>query len=52
VTRTFGDIEGKIKELGGNNKVIIAEPEISAFKITSDLDYMLLGSIIYHIYNR
>lgn len=33
VSRTFGDIEAKRVKLGGNPKVIIAEPEIKAFKV-------------------
>ena len=46
VTRTIGDIEAKRVETGGNPNVIIAEPEISLFKITSDLDFLFLGSIL------
>jgi len=29
VSRTFGDIEGKIKKYGGKEGVLIAQPEIS-----------------------
>lgn len=36
VSRTFGDAEAKFPEFDGNPKVIIAEPEITSFKITSD----------------
>ena len=43
VSRTFGDIEAKRTKYGGNPRVIIAEPEIKAFKITSNLDFILLA---------
>jgi len=33
VSRTFGDIEAKLPSLGGNPNVVIAEPEIKAFRI-------------------
>jgi protein phosphatase 2C family protein 2/3 len=33
VSRTFGDIEAKKVKYGGNPRVIIAEPEIKAFKV-------------------
>jgi protein phosphatase 2C family protein 2/3 len=44
VARTFGDIEAKLPECNGNPRTIISEPEISIFKITHDLDFMLIGS--------
>lgn len=44
VCRTFGDIEAKIPRYGGNPNVVIAEPEIRSFKITDDMDFILLGS--------
>ena len=31
VSRTFGDIEGKLEELGGKSGVVIATPEILDF---------------------
>lgn len=34
VSRTFGDIEAKLPKLEGNPLVVIAEPDITAFKIT------------------
>jgi len=43
VSRTFGDIEGKLTELGGIPGVVIPTPEITAFPISKDLDYILLG---------
>jgi protein phosphatase 2C family protein 2/3 len=33
VSRTFGDIEAKVEKLEGNPNVVIAEPDITAFKI-------------------
>ena len=44
VSRTFGDIQAKLKRFGGNPKVLIAVPDIKCFKIDSDTDFILLGS--------
>jgi protein phosphatase PTC2/3 len=33
VSRTFGDIEAKKPKYGGNPRVIVADPEIKAFKV-------------------
>jgi len=44
VSRTFGDAESKLIKYGGNPNVIIAEPEIKAFKISKDYDFILLAS--------
>ena len=46
VSRTFGDIEAKLEEFGGKKNVVIAEPEIRIFKITSDFDFIILASIL------
>ncbi len=45
VSRTFGDIEAKLAKLEGNPKVVIAEPDITAFKITekNKLDFIIIG---------
>jgi serine/threonine protein phosphatase PrpC len=43
VSRTFGDIEGKIEELGGIRGVISPEPEVTVFEYSEDIDYILLG---------
>ena len=43
VSRTFGDIEAKVARYGGNPNVIVAEPDIKAFKIKDEYDYILLG---------
>ncbi|CDW84725.1 protein phosphatase 2c containing protein [Stylonychia lemnae] len=43
VSRTFGDIEAKFEKYEGNPKVVIAEPDITAFKINKNFDYILMG---------
>jgi protein phosphatase 2C family protein 2/3 len=44
VCRTFGDIEAKVPSLLGNPKVVIAEPDISFFKIDQNShDFIVLG---------
>lgn len=43
VSRTFGDIEAKLKKYGGNPKVVVATPDIKAFRIQRDHDYIVLG---------
>ena len=45
VSRTFGDIEAKLPKLDGNPNVVVAEPDITAFKITdkSKFDYIIIG---------
>lgn len=44
VTRTFGDIEAKHPDLGGNPNCVIATPDIRAFKISKDHDFIVLAS--------
>jgi protein phosphatase 2C family protein 2/3 len=44
VSRTFGDIEAKLKRFGGNPNVVVCVPEIKAFKIDeSQHDFIVLG---------
>lgn len=43
MSRTFGDIESKIPELGGIPNVVSAEPEITIFPFNDDLDYVMMG---------
>ena len=43
MSRTFGDIESKIPELGGIPSVVSAEPEITIFPYSNDLDYVFLA---------
>eukprot|EP00357_Protocruzia_adherens_P027163 CAMPEP_0114995738 /NCGR_PEP_ID=MMETSP0216-20121206/13908_1 /TAXON_ID=223996 /ORGANISM="Protocruzia adherens, Strain Boccale" /LENGTH=676 /DNA_ID=CAMNT_0002359837 /DNA_START=319 /DNA_END=2349 /DNA_ORIENTATION=+ len=44
VSRTFGDAEAKLPKYGGNPNVIVAEPEIKAFKISKEHDYIIMAS--------
>jgi hypothetical protein len=48
VCRTFGDLEAKIEQFGGNPNVVISAPEIKSFKIAYDHDFIALGSKIYN----
>ena len=43
VSRTFGDIEAKMPKFGGNPNVVVATPDIKAFKIKPNHDFILLG---------
>jgi hypothetical protein len=43
VSRTFGDIEAKKLKYGGNPRVIVADPEIKAFKVLPNYDFILLA---------
>jgi len=43
VSRTFGDIEAKLTSLNGNPNVVIAEPDIKAFRIKQDHDFIILA---------
>jgi protein phosphatase 2C family protein 2/3 len=43
VSRSFGDIEAKNPKYGGNNKVLIADPDIFCFEILSNYDFVVIG---------
>jgi len=43
VSRTFGDIEAKLEKYEGNPKVVVAEPDITAFKIRNNFDFIVIG---------
>lgn len=43
VSRTFGDIEAKKPELGGNPNVVIAVPDIKMFKVRDSYDWIILA---------
>ena len=43
VSRTFGDIEAKKPELGGNPNVVIAIPDIKMFKVKDSHDWIILA---------
>ena len=46
ITRSFGDIEAKLPEFGGNPKAVIATPEIRSFRLTKDNDFIIIASNI------
>jgi protein phosphatase 2C family protein 2/3 len=44
VCRTFGDVEAKAEHLLGNPKVVIADPDISFFRVDqAKHDFVVLG---------
>ena len=43
VSRTFGDIEAKFTKYGGNPKVVVATPDIKAFRVKNTHDFIVLG---------
>ena len=44
VSRTVGDAEGKIEDLGGNPNVIVPSPDIFSFDLENDdVDFFILG---------
>jgi protein phosphatase 2C family protein 2/3 len=43
VSRSFGDIEAKLRKYGGNKRVIVADPEIRVFDVVDDMDYVILA---------
>ena len=44
VCRTFGDIEAKLEKLDGNQRVVVADPDVTAFKIDRGRhDFIVIG---------
>lgn len=43
MSRAFGDIEAKKPKYGGNQYVLIAQPDVKCFKIEDSYDFILLG---------
>ncbi len=43
VSRAFGDIFAKNKNLGGNPKVLISKPEITKYRLKNSTDFLFLG---------
>jgi len=43
VSRTFGDIEAKKQKYGGNQNVIVCDPEIRSFKLKNNFDFFMIG---------
>ena len=44
VSRAFGDLDAKIEKYGGNPNVLIVDPEIKSFKISHELDFLMLAT--------
>ena len=44
VSRTFGDIEAKLPAYGGNSKVLISVPDVKAFKIHPEYEFIVIAS--------
>ncbi|CAG9330734.1 unnamed protein product [Blepharisma stoltei] len=44
VSRTIGDIEAKMPSYNGNPNVLISTPEIKAFRIHQDFDFIILAT--------
>ena len=43
VSRTIGDIEAKIEKYEGNPNVVIADPDVTAFEIKDNHDFIVIG---------
>lgn len=43
VSRTFGDIEAKLTKYEGNPNVVVAEPDVTAFRIRNNYDFIVLA---------
>jgi len=45
VSRTIGDIEAKMKRLGGNSNCVVCHPDIKEITLTDNDDFLFLGCI-------
>lgn len=43
VSRTVGDIEAKLEKYDGNPNVVIADPDVTAFEIKDNHDFIVIG---------
>lgn len=43
VSRTIGDIEAKVAKYEGNPNVVIADPDVTAFEIKDNHDFIVIG---------
>lgn len=43
VSRTIGDIEAKLEKYEGNGSVVIADPDVTAFEIKDNHDFIAIG---------
>jgi protein phosphatase 2C family protein 2/3 len=44
VSRTFGDLDAKDEEYGGNPNVIIADPHLKSFPVKKDQDFVFIAT--------
>ena len=44
VSRSIGDAPAKIARLGGNPNVMSATPEVKAYRITTETDFIIIAS--------
>eukprot|EP01017_Pseudomicrothorax_dubius_P011488 TRINITY_DN142_c0_g1_i1.p1 TRINITY_DN142_c0_g1~~TRINITY_DN142_c0_g1_i1.p1 ORF type:complete len:526 (-),score=65.45 TRINITY_DN142_c0_g1_i1:47-1624(-) len=44
VSRTFGDLDAKLPQLGGNPKAVIAQPDVRSFRVTAEQDFLVLAT--------
>lgn len=44
VSRTIGDVEAKVKNLGGQPGVVSPIPDIIGFELRNDIDFIVMGS--------
>ena len=44
VSRALGDAHAKFKQLGGNENVVIARPDIKKFRLDETYDFIIMGS--------
>jgi len=43
VSKTIGDIEAKLERFEGNPNVVVADPDITAFEIKDNHDFIVIG---------
>lgn len=43
VSWSFGDASAKLKEYNGNDKVLIAIPEVKLFEFSKEIQFIILG---------
>jgi hypothetical protein len=48
VTRTIGDFEVKLEGFRGNSNLVIPEPDVFAFELKDNYDFLLLASTFYN----
>ena len=43
VSKTIGDIEAKLQKYEGNPNVVVADPDVTAFEIKDNHDFIVIG---------